>query len=301
MYFSYLCIFVAFFLFACTSEKLGISGSHGGSNTGATTATDRSTVESYEAAILPADATRKSTLYLSLKSGSLADAKIEWFVNGRPFNLLDAQKFNAADAAKGDNIQAKVTLKGREILSNTVQIKNYPPEITAVKVLPENFQSGDTLSVEAEASDLDTDPVTFVYEWSKNGAVIGTEKSIVVDFKRGDKLSLKVTPFDGESYGVPAVIDREIKNMPPVIVEHNDYAFDGSVYTYQVKATDPDGDALKFSLETSVSGMTIDATTGLLKWVVPQGFTGVQQASVRVEDGHGGIAKYSFKIAIKQP
>jgi len=38
------------------------------------------------------------------------------------------------------------------------------------------------------------------------------------------------------------------------------------LYTYNVDATDPDGDALTYSLDVKPSGMTIDSATGLIEW-----------------------------------
>jgi hypothetical protein len=84
-----------------------------------------------------------------------------------------------------------------------------------------------------------------------------------------------------------------------MIVEHKDLSFDDTTYTYQVKATDPDGDTLAYSLESPQDGITIDPSTGLLKWVVPKEFKGKKDVSITVSDGHGGTAKYNLTISIR--
>jgi len=87
--------------------------------------------------------------------------------------------------------------------------------------------------------------------------------------------------------------------MRPVIAPHKEFSFNGTVYTYQVKASDPDGDTLVYSLEAPPNGMTIDPATGLLTWVVPLEFKGKQGVGISVGDGHGGSAKYSIEAAVQ--
>ncbi len=250
--------------------------------------------------LTPKEATQKTTLNLVANGFDHSDAKIEWLVNGRLFTTLVPAQFNGTDASKGDSVQAVAVVGGREVRSNVVQITNAPPEITRIKILPEIFKPGDTLSVEAEGSDIDGgDSVSFVYEWTKNGEPAGKGPKIETPVKRGDKISVKVTPFDGGNYGGSVVLNRDIQNLPPMITENNEFTFDGKIYTYQVKATDPDGDALRYSLEVSPNGMTIDQSTGLIKWPVPPDFKGEIGAIAVVDDGHGGIARYNLKITIK--
>lgn len=40
-----------------------------------------------------------------------------------------------------------------------------------------------------------------------------------------------------------------------------------SLYSYDVEATDPDGDALLYLLTTSPAGRTIDPVSGLMNWI----------------------------------
>jgi len=180
-----------------------------------------------------------------------------------------------------------------------VKIGNTPPKTTSVKLLPEVFKPGETLNIAAEGADADGDPVSFVYEWTKNGAPAGSAKSLADSVQRGDKITVKITPFDGQEYGSPVEIEREVRNMPPVIVGHKEFSFDGSVYTYQVKASDPDGDTLAYSLEAPANGMTMDPVSGLLTWIVPAEFKGKQSIIITVSDGQSGSAKYSIEATIQ--
>lgn len=252
----------------------------------------------YSLEIMPADASRTSVLSLSSKGFNLSDASIVWLVNGNPVISETPSQFKAAEIKKGDMVQAKAMVKDREILSNIVKVKNALPVISKVKIMPETFRSGDTLYVDVIGSDVDGDEVTILYEWTKNGEPAGKEKQIGVPIKRGDKISIKMTPFDGESYGQAVILRREIRNLPPVIVEDKKFNFDEKTFSYRVKAIDPDNDTLTYSLKTAPAGMTIEKTTGLIQWIVPQDFKGKADVAVVVSDNHGGEALQSFVFEI---
>ncbi len=72
----------------------------------------------------------------------------------------------------------------------------------------------------------------------------------------------------------------------------------GVAYTYGVVATDPNGDALTYSLTQSPSGMTIGATSGAIGWTPGAGQAGTQAVTVRVADPGGLSATQSFSIAV---
>ncbi|MBI3378487.1 MAG: Ig-like domain-containing protein [Nitrospirae bacterium] len=256
---------------------------------------------SYSLSITPAQAYRGSTLSLIPIGFNLSDAKIEWLVNGNPVISEFPSQFKAAETKKGDTVQAKAMLKDREILSGIVKVKNTLPVISKVKIMPETFKAGDTLYVDVTGSDIDGDEVAILYEWTKNGEPAGKEKQIGVPIKRGDKISVKITPFDGEGYGKPFILNSEIRNLPPVIIEDKNSLkphFDGNNFSYQVKAIDPDNDTLTYSLKTAPSGMTIEKTTGLIQWTVPQDFKGKVSVTFIVNDGHGGEALQSFAFEL---
>jgi len=68
-------------------------------------------------------------------------------------------------------------------------------------------------------------------------------------------------------------------------------------YTYDVDATDPDGDTLTYSLTTNPTGMTIDYVTGVISWTPISSQIGDNDVSVKVSDGE----KYdtqSFRINV---
>ncbi|HAM51287.1 MAG TPA: hypothetical protein DCP92_11595 [Nitrospiraceae bacterium] len=172
------------------------------------------------------------------------------------------------------------------------------PKVDKARFQIETVNGTDRLKVMAEGSDKNGNKVSLRFQWTKNGEPAG-EGDTISGFKRGDKISVMVTPFDDRGDGLPRNLTTEIKNTPPVIVEHQETNFDGKVWSYQVKATDADGDPLTYSLKSAPQGMTIGATTGFITWEVPPQFVGKAPVTVSVSDGHGGEATYNFDVTIK--
>lgn len=69
------------------------------------------------------------------------------------------------------------------------------------------------------------------------------------------------------------------------------------LYAYSVKATDPDGDTLIYSLIKKPSGMFINSETGLIKWRPKSNQVGVHDVMIKVTDGIN-YATQSFKITV---
>lgn len=275
MKFSILLLFSLCFIIACSTEKPSDTVTQKiseGSEKSVNGTLRIPSAGSYSAEIDPSEATRNSTLNLTVKGGNSHDTKIEWLVNGNPVAPQAIRnQFKTAETRKGDKVQAKAIIGGKEILSNIVIIKDTPPELSSVKIMPETFKPGDKLYIDAAGSDIDGDDVTVSFEWTKNGEPAGNSKEINAEIKRGDRISVKITPYDGETYGNPITLNREIRNLPPMIAKENKSIFDGKTYTYQINAVDPDEDQLTYTLKEGPDGMTIDPANGIITWEVPPG------------------------------
>lgn len=291
------------FLCSCSSEsKVGQSRSPSDGAPGVTGTTQRlpvSVTGVYTLAISPETATRDTTVNLIFTGFDAHDARIEWLLNGEPAESAGSPQFKVSQARKGDKLQARARIQDREILSNIIDVVNTPPVITEIKMLSDTNKASDTLSVAASASDGDGDRVNFLYEWTKNGVPAGAQQRIEGPVKRGDAVVVKVTPYDGEHHGRPVVLNRVMQNLPPIIQESKEFQFDGTVYTYQVLASDPDNDTLAYALESPSPGMTIDKANGFLTWNVPAEYKGKKDVTVLVTDGHGGITQYVLNISIQ--
>ncbi len=290
-------------LLSCSAEKTAPTGATQAQESGGESGVLAPAASSGAAAVssievLPHEADRHSILSLVPKGPTIGAAQIKWLVNGSPSGS-SGDTFNATNAKKGDTIQATATINGKEIMSNEVEIGDTPPEFSRLKIMPEVFKPGDRLYVEAEGKDMDGDPVTISYQWTKNGEPAGTDSKIDSPVSRGDKITVRVTPYDGERYGQPVVFEREIGNMPPMISSDGRYSFSGGVFTCPMHATDPDGDTLTWSLREAPSGMTIDAPTGLVTWRVPSDFAGKTSFTACASDGHGGRSTQVFNFTVK--
>jgi len=56
------------------------------------------------------------------------------------------------------------------------------------------------------------------------------------------------------------------------------------LYSYDVDATDPDGDPLTCSPDVSPAGMTIDGVSGLIQWTPTSSQAGDHVVTVRAEE-----------------
>ncbi len=86
-------------------------------------------------------------------------------------------------------------------------------------------------------------------------------------------------------------------NTPPVISSVPDVeALIGRPYSYQVTATDEDGDALAYELASGPAGLTMSAT-GLISWTPTTAQSGNHSVAVKVSDGRGGVAEQRYTVS----
>jgi hypothetical protein len=176
-----------------------------------------------------------------------------------------------------------------------------PPQITSIKITPEIPVIGDQIKALVETYDKEGDPVMLTFHWSINGAEsASTRDTLSEGFKRGDRISLAVIPDDGRRTGNPKSLTIIVGNSLPAIqpLQPSSQIFSSGVYSYQVKASDPDGDAMTYSLKAGPEGMTVDPATGLVKWNVPHGWVGSFPYVVSVTDGHGGEASQNLSVIL---
>ena len=88
-----------------------------------------------------------------------------------------------------------------------------------------------------------------------------------------------------------------VKNSLPVFSE-NQPSFSGDTYEYHVKATDPDNDTLIYTLREKPDGMTIDSSSGIIKWKVGIENEGVYNITVSIRDDYGGELIVPFTSTI---
>lgn len=187
---------------------------------------------------------------------------------------------------------------------------NTPPVMDGVAVTPASPTTSQTLSASVSAHDDDGDPLTYSYQWAKNGTNLTGATSSSLDLSvpgngdRGDQLTVQVTASDGKASSAPVT-------SAPVSVANADPTFDqdlqdrtnrpGATVQLSAAATDPDGDPLTYAATGLPGGLSINASTGLISGTIQQ--TAIvgspYSVSVTVRDGPGVDATDTFTWRVR--
>lgn len=99
---------------------------------------------------------------------------------------------------------------------------NHAPTLRSVEILPRTIALDQQISVRAEAFDPDADLITYRYKWRVNGTISPGETHSSFSaktLKRGDRLSVEVTPYDGSIEGAPVAADAVVANAAPQVTQ----------------------------------------------------------------------------------
>lgn len=234
-----------------------------------------------------------------------------WKRNGEEIFGETFETLRHLNFSKHDTISVVVTpvqgeIIGESVESDPVVIRNTIPVVSFAVIQPHPAYTHNQLEVIAEVSDDDDDYIVYSYKWIKNGQDIVSETENFlsnVNFKRGDSIQCSITPSDREVDGSTFTTEPIlIANSPPVITSQppSEIAFEHFL-TYKAIADDPDHDELVFSLSSpSPEGMTINPTTGIIKWKIPKDLTGDCPIEIIVSDGYGGRCSQRFNLSIAE-
>jgi aspartate 1-decarboxylase len=90
----------------------------------------------------------------------------------------------------------------------------------------------------------------------------------------------------------------QLNAAPVILTQANKEIIAGRNYTYDVDATDLNGDSLTYKLLVAPNGMTIDQTTGLISWDTGTNDVSNQIILVEVEDGRGGGERQQYTLSV---
>jgi hypothetical protein len=239
---------------------------------------------------------------LEAVSSCRGSASYEWRKNNEIIAGETTGRLLKKQFIKGDEVAVSVKCDDSEGTAS-VTIGNSLPSVLSVPFSPTDIHAGVDITVKPVGYDPDGDEVKFNYKWSVNGIEIEDDSPILTGdhFKRGDKVSLMVIPYDHEGKGTPfASQNIVIPNGAPRILSNPPTVIHGDVYVYQVVAEDPDGDPITFSLITAPDGMTIDSRTGEIKWPITEKSTGDHVVEIAAQDPEGlkTTQKYTVTIGI---
>ena len=165
---------------------------------------------------------------------------------------------------------------------------------------------GDTLTFVLSATDDDGDSLIFSVEDLPDGASFDSTNGSFYWTPTYEQSGIYNPTFNVIDNGSPPLSDSETiaitvnnVNRAPVITAMTDTTVnEGDLFIRQVYANDPDGDNLSYSLTSSISGMTINSSSGVLDWTPDFDQSGNYPITVKVEDGEGGEDTKSFSLTV---
>jgi cyclophilin family peptidyl-prolyl cis-trans isomerase len=182
--------------------------------------------------------------------------------------------------AKGQSGQANITVRATDEFGATVDdtfhvsVVGQPPT-TTVTLNTNTPRAGDKLTATAVPADPGGNPVTLTYVWKVNGAVMQTtpstaNKTDTFDLslpghgKKGDTITVTVTPSDGVLTGTAATATATVADSPPstALTLSSTLPRAGSTLTATVTPTDPDGDPVTLTYVWTVNGGVVQTTPG---------------------------------------
>jgi hypothetical protein len=255
--------------------------------------------------IAPATAFANSTLQARLegKRGPGADpGACRWYVNDIEVAGVTAATLEPGHFKKHDQVRVEATVEGASLVSGTVAIANTPPRITNASADLKG-ETATEIVLKIAAVDADDDPISYTYEWFKNGERVDGETGATIDiskFRKGDKVYANILASDGDGGTTPRKSDPiQLGSNAPKITSTPPQALgDDRQFTYQVRVAG--SGSVKYELVEAPEGMTI-SSNGRIDWTVPYQETadGTSQhkAVVRVTDATGGYSTQEFTIA----
>jgi RHS repeat-associated protein len=195
---------------------------------------------------------------------------------------------------------------GGEVQSYVVNVStsaaNETPQIVSLPVVVGTLDS--PYAYDLKALDLDGDPLIWSLTTAPRGMSINALSGAVRWTPASDQVGLAdvavlVTDAQGGTATQSFTVTVRAGNVPPVIsTVPPTLASVGQIYNYSVRASDVDGDPLKYSFTRAPQGMTINTVTGLVQWTPLTRQVGLQDVEIVVEDGQSGKATQTFRIEV---
>lgn len=184
------------------------------------------------------------------------------------------------------------------------ELANQPPVITSAPVT--NAEAGSAYFYDVNATDANGDVLSFSLSVAPAGMTINASSGVISWVPGNGQIGnqpVTVVVIDGQGGNVQQsfsilVSEAPQPNRAPVINSvPNTSATLNLPYSYTVLASDPDGDALTYSLAIAPAGLTIDPSSGVVNWLPGSNNVGSSAVTVRVSDGVAYVEQ-SFSISV---
>ncbi|MEQ9541573.1 MAG: tandem-95 repeat protein [Deltaproteobacteria bacterium] len=214
----------------------------------------------------------------------------------------------AANQAGTSTVTVRVTDAGGLFDTRTFYIDvasgNQPPTITSSPVLTVSAGTGWTYRVESTDPDPGDVP-TYTLTENPDGMVIDEDSGLILwrnTVEGSHDFTVVVTDVLGATDSNAHTLVVEAVNRPPQIVSTAPtMGIVGAEYSYDVDASDPDGDTLIYAIVSGPQNALIDRDTGMLTWTPAVGDLSGASFVIRAQDPDGAEALDSFPISVYAP
>ena len=150
------------------------------------------------------DTTVTANVVASDPEGDTVSLTYAWFVAGSVVAETGSSLAGTTYFENGEQVYVEVTpfdgsLSGAALASSTISVGNSPPTAPVISLTPSSPTTDDPLvcAVDTEATDADGDPLSYAYEWTRDGSSF-TGASDAVDYLSSTVSSADTT--EGESW-----------------------------------------------------------------------------------------------------
>lgn len=191
--------------------------------------------------------------------------------------------------------------------SEATDVQAFTINVTAVNDAPTISSQAITTATEDEAysyvvtaEDIDGDNLTFSLTTKPSGMTINANTGAISwtpeNGVESEVVTVQVSDGTLTASQTFTITVTAVNDAPEIISTPLTGALEDTLYTYDVNATDIDGDTLNYSLTVSPDGMVIDESTGVITWTPANGVES-EPVTVEVTDGQLAVTQ-SFTITI---
>ncbi|HEX8913739.1 MAG TPA: FG-GAP-like repeat-containing protein, partial [Humisphaera sp.] len=194
---------------------------------------------------------------------------------------------------------------GRDFVNALADPSNRAPAFTSTP--PTRATTGTAYRYDADATDADNDAVVYELLSGPSGMTIVAATGLLDWTPSADQTGtfpVRVRASDGrggltdQSFTVRLGTATADNAPPKITTVAPTTATRGTVYRYDVNATDPDGDPVTFALTAGPQGATINPATGLVTLDTTSLATGTYDLSVRAVDPFGAADVQTFQLQV---
>ncbi|MGH7884507.1 MAG: Ig domain-containing protein, partial [Thermodesulfobacteriota bacterium] len=211
-----------------------------------------------------------------------------------------------SEEINNSNEEGEITKSYKTDESSGKDQKNRPPTIEEISIETISSNPRDGFKAVTTAADPEGDLVDFIYQWKYDDEDIIGETSQTLawqeDFKRGGVISIEVIPYDNYAQGIwKSEGTLTIPNSPPIIESIPPKELENGKLSYEIKASDPDGDNIKISLNNAPDGVSLNEESKLLEWDINDANAGEYKFEIVVSDEQGGATTQILDLTVNQP